>query len=259
MPEVRVAIIDDEPLVRTGLRSLLEREPDIAIVGEARNGSEAVALITDARPDLVFLDVRMPVLDGFSVLARLEPERMPALVFVTAFDEYAVRAFDAHAVDYLLKPFDEERFQRALERARARLRERTPADRSALEAVLSQLLGRQRYAERLLIRSDGRMIVIAIDDIDWIESADNYVRVHQRNASYLLREPIKSIEQRLDPRRFARAHRSAIINLARVSELEPLAGGDYRILLSTGAQIILSRTYRDSFRNQLASGAWPAG
>lgn len=252
--EVRVVLADDEPLVRRGLTAFISAEPGLTIVGEARNGLEAVDVIRAERPDLVFLDVQMPELDGFGVLDALEGEPLPAIVFVTAYDEYAIRAFDVHAVDYLLKPFDEERFRVALRRVRSRLGEhRQQSLDERLEAVLAELRAREQYADRLLVKNGGRVTVVQVDDVDWIEAADNYVRVHTSRGRYLMREPIKVLERKLNPRHFARVHRSAIVNLARVRELQPLFSGEYAIILSTGAKLTLSRGYRDAFRDRLGS------
>ncbi|HTK51206.1 MAG TPA: LytTR family DNA-binding domain-containing protein [Gemmatimonadaceae bacterium] len=254
MTDVRVVIADDEPLVRRGLRAFIGASPGLSLVGEARNGSEAVGVIRAQRPDLLFLDVQMPELDGFGVLEALAGEPMPVIVFVTAYDEYAIRAFDVHAVDYLLKPFDEDRFRTALGRARSRLAEqRADTIDQRLEAVLSALRAREQYADRLLVKSEGRVTVVQVDDVDWIEAADNYARVHTARGRYLVREPIKSLERKLNPRRFARVHRSAIVNLARVRELQPMFGGEYVIILSTGTKLTLSRGYRDAFRDRLGS------
>ena len=254
MTDVRVVIADDEPLVRRGLRAFIGASPGLSLVGEARNGSEAAQLIRAQRPDLVFLDVQMPELDGFGVLESLEGEPMPVVVFVTAYDEYAIRAFDVHAVDYLLKPFDEDRFRTALGRARSRLGERRAATLDErLEAVLTELRAREQYADRLLVKSEGRVTVVQVEDVDWIEAADNYARVHTARGRYLVREPIKSLERKLNPQHFARVHRSAIVNLARVRELQPMFGGEYVIILSTGAKLTLSRGYRDAFRDRLGS------
>jgi two-component system, LytTR family, response regulator len=252
--DVRVVIADDEPLVRRGLRSFIDASPGLSLVGEARNGREAVDVIRAQHPDLLFLDVQMPELDGFGVLEALEGEPMPVVVFVTAYDEYAIRAFDVHAVDYLLKPFDEDRFRTALGRARSRLGERRAATLDErLEAVLTELRAREQYADRLLVKSEGRVTVVQVEDVDWIEAADNYARVHTARGRYLVREPIKSLERKLNPRQFARVHRSAIVNLARVRELQPMFGGEYVIILSTGAKLTLSRGYRDAFRDRLGS------
>ena len=251
---IRVLVADDEPLVRRGLKTFIAADPGLTLVGEARNGPEAVELIRAEQPELAFLDVQMPELDGFGVLDALEGEPLPAVVFVTAYDEYAIRAFEVHAVDYLLKPFDEERFRVALGRARSRLGERRQqALDQRLDAVLTELRAREQYADRLLVKSEGRVTVVQVDDVDWIEAADNYVRVHTSRGRYLVREPIKVLERKLNPRHFARVHRSAIVNLTRVRELQPMFGGEYVIILSTGAKLTLSRGYRDAFRDRLGS------
>lgn len=254
MPPLRAVIVDDEPLVRRGLRSLLAKEPDVALVGEARNGLDAVSVIASSAPDLVFLDVQMPGLDGFEVLARLPAASRPSIIFVTAFDEYAIRAFDVHAVDYLLKPFDAPRFRLALERVRARRATSTGRDDARWDALLSQLHGSARFADRLLLKDDGSVVVVLVADINWIEAADNYVLVHARASRHRVRQSIKTLESQLDPARFARSHRSAIVNLDRVRSLEPMAAGEYVILLSTGEKVSLSRGYRDRFRERLAGG-----
>ena len=250
MTELRVLVVDDEPLVREGIRAFLEREAGVHVLGEARNGEEAVARIRELRPDLVLLDVQMPGMDGLAVVAALEPEERPAIVFVTAHSEYAIRAFDLHAVDYLLKPFDAERFATALRRARARLVE-GKVDR--LEGLLATLRPAQAYPERLLLKQDGTVVVVLADDIDWIEADDNYVKVHARTGRYMVREPLKQIETKLDPARFARAHRSAIVNLSRVKSLDPLTAGENVITLTTGTRLTLSRGYRDHFKSRLES------
>jgi len=252
--KIRTLIVDDEPLARERIRDLLALEPDVEVLAECENGQVALAAIRRYAPDLVFLDVQMPELDGFGVLEALEGEPLPVVVFVTAYDEYAIRAFDVHAVDYLLKPFDEERFRIALGRARSRLGERRAESLDErLEAVLSELRAREQYADRLLVKNDGRVTVLQVEEVDWIEAADNYARVHTARGRYLVREPIKTLERKLNPRHFARVHRSAIVNLARVRELQPLFGGEYVIILSTGAKLTLSRGYRDAFRDRLGS------
>jgi two-component system LytT family response regulator len=248
--ELRVVVVDDEPLVREGIRRLLEREGDMRIVGEARNGEEAVERIRELRPDLVLLDVQMPGTDGLAVVAALEPEERPAIVFVTAFSEYAIRAFDVHAVDYLLKPFDAERFSTALQRARERMAEGN-ADR--LEALLAALRPSNAYPERLLLKHAGKVVVVLINDIDWVEAADNYVKIHASTGHFMAREPLKQFEAKLDPAHFARAHRSAIVNLSRVKSLDPLTAGENIITLTTGARLTLSRGYRDHFKSRLES------
>ena len=250
MAELRVLVVDDEPLVREGLRMLLEREVDMRVLGEARNGEEAVERIRALRPDLVLLDVQMPGMDGLAVVAALEPEERPAIVFVTAHGEYAIQAFDMHAVDYLLKPFDAQRFATALRRARGRMSE-GKADR--LEALLATLQPARVYPERLLLKHEGTVVVVPAHEIDWVEAADNYVNVHARTGRYMVREPLKQIETKLDPARFAKAHRSAIVNLSRVKSLEPLTAGEYTITLTTGTRLTLSRGCRDEFKSRLES------
>jgi two-component system, LytTR family, response regulator len=250
MPDLRVVIVDDEPLVRSGMRSLLEEEGDVGVVAEARNGVEAVDAIRAHNPDVVFLDVQMPGMTGFDVVAALAPDARPWIVFVTAYDEYAIRAFDVHALDYVLKPFDAERFRLALSRARTRVGD-ARAKPNQLEALLAELRPAKRYADRLLLKHAGSVVVVLAADIDWIEAADNYVKVHARTGRYMVRESIKSMESKLDPAQFARAHRSGIVNLARVKALDPVAAGEYTITLTTGQRITLSRGYRDSFRERL--------
>lgn len=247
MTAARVLIVDDEPLVRRGIAALLAAEPGVQLLGEARNGSEALTQIRALRPDLVFLDVQMPGLDGLGVLASLEPEERPAVVFVTAFDQYAVRAFDLHAVDYLLKPFDDARLRLALGRAQERLRRGTSdSDRASLSALLAELRA-PPGPDRLAVREQGQIVLVPVDEIDWIEAADNYVRLHRGRQYHLLRESLNQLEATLDPRRFARIHRSAMVNLTRVRALEPLPGGEYDVILTDGRRLTLSRGYRDRF------------
>ncbi|MFN8651521.1 MAG: LytTR family DNA-binding domain-containing protein [Gemmatimonadales bacterium] len=247
MSTVRVLIVDDEPLVRRGIAALLALEPEVQVLGEARNGSEALTQIRALRPDLVFLDVQMPGLDGLGVLASLEEDERPAVVFVTAFDQYAVRAFDLHAVDYLLKPFDDARFRLALGRARDRLRRgATDTERASLSALLAELRA-PPGPDRLAVREQGQVVLVPVDEIDWIEAADNYVRLHRGKQYHLLRESLNHLETTLDPRRFARIHRSAMVNLTRVRALEPVPGGEYDVILTDGRRLTLSRGYRDKF------------
>ena len=246
MKPIRVLIVDDEPLVRRGIAALLVEEPEIEVIGEARNGNEAVTQIRNTRPDLVFLDVQMPGLDGWGVLSTLEPDERPAVVFVTAFDQYAVRAFDLHAVDYLLKPFDDERFRTALARVRSRLRAGEAAtERAAITALLAELRGTPAGPDRLAVREQGQIVLVPVAEIDWIEAADNYVRLHRGKQYHLLRESLNRLEETLDRRRFARLHRSAMVNLARVKALEPAPGGEYDVILFDGRRLTLSRGYRD--------------
>jgi len=244
---LRVLLVDDEPLVRRGIRAFLADERDVEVVGEARNGAEAVSAIEALSPDLIFLDVQMPGLDGFGVVSEVGLDRMPAVVFVTAFDEYALRAFDVHAVDYLVKPFDEPRFRTALGRARERLGARRADGNAELAALLAELRPRAEYADRLLVKGNERVLVVSVDDVDYVEAADNYVRLQTRAGRHLMRETIKGLEARLDPRRFARIHRSTIVNLSRVRELQPLFNGEMAVVLKDGTTLTMSRGYRDAF------------
>jgi two-component system LytT family response regulator len=243
---IRVLIADDELLARQRISDLLEKEEDVLVAGEASDGNQAVEAIRSARPDLVFLDVQMPELDGFGVVEAIGAERMPAVVLVTAFDQHAVRAFDAQAVDYVLKPVDPERFQRALQRARSHLAH--PDDgfvRRVAEAL--KLIDRDRaepYPARLAIRSEGRVRLVDVADVERIVAAGNYVEIHAGGKRHLLRETMTSLEARLDPRRFVRISRAAIVGVARIREVQPLFNGDFVVLLDNGAQVNGSRRYR---------------
>jgi two-component system LytT family response regulator len=244
---VRVLIVDDEELARQRLQRLLATEKDVAIIGEAADGVQAVESILRLTPDLVFLDVQMPEVDGFAVLDRLRPRPAPAVIFVTAHDDYALRAFEVHAVDYLRKPFDAARFKEAFSRARQRLAGAGAEDQARkLDALLAQVETQPpRSRERLMVRTDGRLYFVRIDDIDWIEAAGNYVKLHVGRETHLMRETMLGIEKMLDPTRFLRIHRSAIVNLDRVREMQPWFSGEYTVILRDGTQLRLSRVYRE--------------
>ncbi|HEU0299025.1 MAG TPA: LytTR family DNA-binding domain-containing protein, partial [Longimicrobium sp.] len=278
----RVVVVDDEPLARRTLRILLDPVEGVEVVAEAGNGADAVRVIGEMKPDLVFLDVQMPEMDGFEVLRALGFGQTPAVVFVTAFDEHAVRAFDVHAADYLLKPFDDERFHRALERARARIGDRRVRE---LASRLAQMLGTgapsaspatapplpspeppaplpapsagpgssPEYAERIVLKNNGRITFLDVGAVDWIEAADYVVRLHAGGATHVLREPISDLERRLDPRRFFRIHRSTIVNLASVKEMQPLFHGEYVVIMKDGAKLTLSRSRREKLRALLGA------
>jgi two-component system, LytTR family, response regulator len=241
---IRAVIVDDEPLARQYIRQLLDGDPDVEIVGECSNGTEAETLLGRQAADLLFLDIEMPETDGFALLSAL-PEPPPVVVFVTAHDRYAVRAFEVQAFDYLLKPFDEERFASVLARAKERLKKE---DRDGLLAELKQLIGTikktDQHLDRLLVRTGERSFFVPAADVDWIEAEANYVRIHAGAQSYLLRESIGALEEKLDPRRFRRIHRSAIVNLDRIKELQPWFHGEHRVLLKDGTELRVSRTYR---------------
>lgn len=245
MTDIRVLIVDDEPPARERILALLADEPDIAVLGECESGLAAVEMIRNLDPDLVFLDVQMPGLDGFGVVAELGGA-LPVLVFVTAYDAYAVRAFEVHALDYLLKPFDRERFRETLDRARAALTERvTPGLSAGLAAPITEADPGRTPLRRLLAKRDGRLVVLKAAEIDWIESSANYASLHVGKETYLVRETMQSLEGRLDPAQFLRIHRSTIVNLDRVQEIEPYFHGDYIVRLADGQRLTLSRTYRD--------------
>lgn len=247
-----VVIADDEPLVRRGLRRQLEGRRDFSLVGECRNGLEALKLLRRERPDLVLLDIQMPGLTGFAVVEALEEADRPAIIFVTAYDSYAIRAFDLHAVDYLLKPFDDERLERALARARQRLANgRESAGLPALAALVTLANSREPHLARLLVRSLGRTEVVRVEDVDWFEAADNYVRLHLGARRPVVRETLAALEKRLDPAMFARSHRSAVVNLARVRELRVRPSGDAAVILADGMALPVSRTQRAEFARRL--------
>lgn len=247
MTALRVLLVDDEPLVRRDLSRILGAEPDVDVVGEARNGVEALEQIELLAPDAVFLDIQMPELDGLGVVAGLDPESAPALVFVTAFDRYALQAFDAEAVDYLLKPFDAERCRRALERVRVRIagsRAKNAAD--ATTALQRTAGGTPRYLDRLAVRMVRRIVVVDLADVRWVEADDNYVRINTPAGEFLARRTIRDLVSLLDPARFIRIHRSTIVNLAKVRELRPLGDGDYEATVEGGKRLTVSRSYRDA-------------
>lgn len=243
----RILIVDDEPLGRERLKTLLAGEPEVTLIGEASNGDEAVECIRGLRPDLVFLDIQMPGLTGFEVLARLGSDAPAAVVFVTAHDQFALQAFEVHAVDYLLKPFDRPRFQTALRRALDRLRTNATDDLTTkLNAVIAQLQPRPSAStERIPVKTGGRVIFVNVADIDWIGSADNYVELHVGPQAHLIRETMTAMEQRMPEERFVRISRTAIVNTDRVKELQPLFHGEYSVTLRDGTRLTLSRTYRN--------------
>jgi two-component system LytT family response regulator len=249
----RVVLVDDEPPARHTLRLLLSREKDFEIVAECSHGAEAIAAVSEGRPDVLFLDVRMPGLDGFDVLRRLRPDAMPAVVFVTAYDRYAPQAFEQHAIEYLLKPFTDERFADVVEHLRERLRERTFA---ALGARLPGLIAEGAVngeRRQLVVRDGSRTHVIAHDDIVWIEAEDYYAAIHAGGRRILARESLRTLAGTLDPARFARIHRSAIVNTKWIKAMEPLASGDQRLLLEDGTTLRVSRTHRAALLKLLTS------
>jgi two-component system LytT family response regulator len=244
LPKLRALIVDDEPLARSNLRILLRRDADIESIEECGSGAEAVAAIRKAAPDLVFLDVQMPECDGFEVLKILKgDESLPVIVFVTAYDEYALRAFDTGALDYLLKPFDDARFHLAMQRAKQKI--------AAQESVLPQ------ETPRLTVRSAGQVAYVRIPDIDWVEAADYYVCLHVGLKSHLLRKSMAELEQELDPQIFCRIHRSTIVNLRRVQSLEVDEAGEYEVILDGGRKLRLSRRFRKDLQSRMREFGWP--
>jgi two-component system LytT family response regulator len=245
---VRVLIADDEPLARRRLRGALETDPDLEVVGECANGPETLAAIERSEPELVFLDVRMPGLDGLEVLDKLPPEQRPRVVFVTAYDRYAVRAFEMRAVDYVLKPYDDERLHAAVTRAKEALSGGTPEVGDLLE--LLRRLG-QSAPSPIAVRTRRGIVLVPVEEIDWIEAEDNYVRLHVGAKSHLLRSTLADMESRLPPQRFLRVHRGAIVNVERMRELQPSTHGDFKILLRDGATVPMSRRFRSQVQERL--------
>ena len=245
-------IADDEPLARERIRSLLAEEPDIEVAGEASNGQEAVELVRERRPDLLFLDVQMPGLDGFGVIEQLQPEELPSVVFVTAYDEYALQAFEVNALDYLLKPFNRARFQKTLRRAREQVLGRANGDVGRrLVSLLEAVRGPRKHLDRLVIRNAGRVVFLPVAEIDWIEAAGNYVKIYSGKDHHVLRETLKNLESRLDPELFVRVHRSTIVNIQRIRELQPLFHGDHVAILHDGTRITCSRSFSDRLETVL--------
>ena len=240
----RVLIVDDEPVARRRVRRLLRGQPEIEIVGEAGDGRLALRAIAEHDPDLVLLDVQMPELDGFQVVKALGARSRPSIVFVTAFDEYALRAFEVHAIDYLLKPFTRERLQSSLSRVHSAPMGPGLAGDPRIAALLADLANRPRFLRRLPVRAGARVVLLEVGEIDWIQSADNYVLLHAGPREYLLRDTLTHLERELDPQEFVRIHRTALVRLDRIGDLLPSVHGDFRVTLKSGAQLTLSRHYR---------------
>ncbi|MFM7102276.1 MAG: LytR/AlgR family response regulator transcription factor [Verrucomicrobiota bacterium] len=245
MSALRAFLVDDEPLARERLRQFLAREPGVTVIGECGDGPAALRQVPEARPDLLFLDVQMPGPTGFEVLAALGQDAPPAVIFTTAFDQYAVRAFEVHAVDYLLKPIDRERLHQAVERAACRLQSGGDDPlQTRLQAMLEEIRP-ARAPDRLAIKSSGRVVFVQVADIDWVGSADNYVEIHAGGRAHLLRETMNRLAGRLPPETFIRISRTALINVGRLKEVRPLFHGEYAVVLQDGTKLTLSRSYRD--------------
>jgi two-component system, LytTR family, response regulator len=262
MDPIRTLIIDDEPLARRNLLIRLRGIPDFEIVGECATGSDAVAAVRELHPDLLFLDIRMPDMDGFGVLERIDPEILPVVVFVTAYDRFALEAFRVHALDYLLKPFEDERFAETLDACRQRVSEMRrlvtettgddPSPSPVAASFPKQDAGRTNpYLDRLVIKGGGRVFFMRIASVDWVEAYGNYVSIHSGEKTWLLRRTMHEMEEGLDPRLFCRISRSAIVNLDRIKELEPATRGEHLVRLITGRELKLTRGYRQKLEELL--------
>ena len=254
---LKVLVVDDEPLAREGLKLLVGRQPGVESVSEARNGREAIAIIRERLPDLVLLDVQMPRMDGFAVVHAVGPERMPAVIFVTAHDQYAVRAFEVHAFDYLLKPVDQDRLREAMGWALATRRGPQGSSTRRVLALLEELNARDRARgrDRLVVRTPERAIFLRTETIDWIEAAGKFVHLHVGRTTHALRESMAELEQELDSARFLRISRSAIVNLERIQEVQPWFQGDYVLILADGTRLTSTRGYRENMRRLLGRSA----
>ena len=252
MKTIRAAIVDDEPLARRRIRNLLVEARDVEVIAECANGKDAIESLEGSPPDLLFLDIQMPEIDGFDVLQAIGVDRVPAVIFVTAFDQFALRAFEAHALDYLLKPFDDERFEAALQRARERIRQQQRGEQDRrLQALLENVRSDHGYLRRLVVPSGHRSVFVRTEQIDWIEAERNYIRVHVNvggGRAYLLRENLTRIASALDPAMFCRIHRSTIVNIDRIQTVETLFHGEYLVVLRDGTKLASGRAYRASVR-----------
>ncbi len=250
---IRALIVDDEPLARQGIRMMLEKDRDIAEVEEARDGSQALRAILQRKPDLVFLDVQMPEMDGFEVLRRAGGASVPAVIFVTAFDKYAIEAFEVQAVDYVLKPFTPQRMRKALERSKSRLRTGGSLLDSKVLAVLEQIAHGQEYLTRLAVKSGDATMFLEMHSVDWISAAENYVELHAGQTSHLVHVTMDRLSRRLDPAVFLRIHRSSIVNFKCIRMVRPAAHGEYILTLHNGVQLRSGRTYHASVRGLLSN------
>ena len=250
---LRVVVVDDEPLARSGLAGLVRKDPELEIVAECGDGAGALAAIRSTAPDLVLLDVQMPELDGFEVLRRLDPDTMPAIIFITAYDRFAVKAFDVHALDYLVKPFNDARFAEAIGRAKAALRNHRLGELSnrLLGLLSDQSSARPKYLDRILVKTAGHVLFVRTDELDWVESADYCVRLHAAGKTHVIRESMTALEERLDPAHFFRVHRGAIVNLDRIRELQPWFKGEQVAILHDGTRLKLSRSRRAALEERL--------
>jgi two-component system LytT family response regulator len=250
--KIRALIVDDEPLARRRIKSLLAHDTTVDVIGECPDGYKALTSINELTPDLVFLDVQMPGMDGFEVIKTIGPDRMPTVIFVTAYDQYALKAFEVNALDYLLKPFDRNRFQKTLERARAMItRIQNGNVHHQLLSLLGYLRREQEIPDRFIIKSGGRVVFLRVEEIDWMRTVGNYVRLQVGRDSHLMRETMSGMEAKLNPDRFMRIHRSTIVNLDRVKEVQPWAKGEYVVIMRDGTRLIMSRRYRERLNERL--------
>ena len=261
---LRVLVVDDEPLARSGIADLVGRDNELTVVKQCGDGRSAVEAIRTLSPDLVLLDIQMPEMDGFEVIERVGAERMPPVIFITAYDQFALRAFEVHALDYLLKPFDDDRFLAALARTKRAIRDNEVGQLSQRLLGLLEAAGNQRapsagiapapgqpYLTRLVVKNAGKVTFVRVDEIDWIEAADYYVRLHVARKSHLLRETMSALEEQLDPARFFRVHRSAIVNLDRLVEIQPYFHGEHVLVLQDGSKLKLSRSRKEKLEQVL--------
>ena len=247
--KIKVLIVDDEPLARKRIRDLIKKDSRIELSSEAKNGFEAIDVIKQNPPDLVFLDVQMPELDGFEVIEKIGVENMPFVVFVTAYDKYALQAFEVFAVDYLLKPFDNERFKKSLDRVIKQIERQKKEDFNfQIKELISDVKNKEKFIDRLVIKKEGRYHFLKVDEIDWVESAGNYLNIHVRKDSHLMRGTLSNIEKKLDPEKFIRIHRSTIVNINRIEGFQHFFNGEYKINLKNGIELTLGQKYKEKFK-----------
>ncbi len=253
--KIKALIVDDEPLARKYIRRLLGGNRDVDVIGECGNGKDAVVFIRENNPDLVFLDVQMPEMDGFTMLESIGVEQLPQIIFVTAYEQYAIRAFEIHALDYLLKPFDQPRFEKAINHVMEAFsnRHRKEDSRQQVSALLETVKQKAEFLDRLIIKANGRIVFLKTEEIDWIEADDKYVHLHLGKKSHLIRQTLGGMEAQLDPKKFIRIHRSAIVNIGRIKELQPMFTGEHIVVLEDGRELTLSRSYKGKLFERLGN------